>query len=117
MWFDAHAKLAEIAGHPPATSATTATQAPPVSQLSRVSQAPEVENHSFVAKVASVATPSAPRTFRHGVSVSGQPKTWTGRIVSLDDWRHLTAWEKHGPNGRHWNGITKQWEKPERGTT
>jgi len=51
------------------------------------------------------------------VSVSGQPKTWTGRIVSLDDWRHLTAWEKHGPNGRHWNGITKQWEKPERGTT
>ena len=51
-------------------------------------------------------------TFRHGVSVSGNPKIWTGRIVSLDDWRRLSEWEKHGPNGRHWSGITKQWEPP-----
>ena len=46
MWFDTRAKLAEIAGHPPATFATTATQAPavrPVSQMSRVSQAPVPE--------------------------------------------------------------------------
>ena len=61
MWFDARAKLAEIAGHPPATSATTATQAPaalPVSQLSRVSQRPIAENTKpRVADVASVATP------------------------------------------------------------
>jgi hypothetical protein len=56
--------------------------------------------------------PSA-ETFRHGVSVSGNPKTWTGRIVSLDDWGRLSEWEKHGPNGRHWNGKTKQWEQPE----
>lgn len=41
MWFDARAKLAEIVEQPPATSATTATQARAaltVSQLSRVSQ-------------------------------------------------------------------------------
>jgi hypothetical protein len=43
MWFDARAKLAEIAGHPPATSATTATQ--------------RAETPPRVAIVASVATP------------------------------------------------------------
>jgi hypothetical protein len=43
------------------------------------------------------------------------PRTWTGRIVSLDEWRRLTEWEKHGSNGRHWNGITGQWEQPETG--
>jgi hypothetical protein len=57
--------------------------------------------------------PSA-EIFWHGTSVSENPKTWTGRIVSLDDWRRLSEWERHGPHGRHWNGITKQWEQPER---
>lgn len=59
MWFDAKAKLAEIVGDTPATSATTATQPPPVSQLSQVSQAPVAENQFFVAEV---ATPSASKT-------------------------------------------------------
>lgn len=61
MWFDVRAKLAEIEGRPPATSATTATQAPaarPVSQMSQVSQRPEAQKPAFrVASVASVATP------------------------------------------------------------
>lgn len=61
MWFDARAKLAEIAGQHPVTSATTATQAPaasPVSQVSRVSQAPEARKPVFrAATVAGVATP------------------------------------------------------------
>jgi hypothetical protein len=129
MWFNPHAKLAEIVGHPPATSATTATQrqsAHPVSRLSQVSQRNEPETIApHVAEVASVATPSAqkakpdprPETFRHGVSFTGKPLTWTGRIVSLDAWRILTEWEKHGPNGRHWNGITKQWEDPRKVTS
>lgn len=43
--------------------------------------------------------------------VGGRPVTWTGKIVSLDDWRNLTEWEKHGPDGRVWNGKTQQWEK------
>ena len=114
MWFDAKAKLAEIAGDTLATSATTATQPPPVSQLSRVSQAPVAENHSFVAKVASVATPSAPRTEPDGETVGGRAVTWTGKVVSLDDWRHLTAWEKHGPDGWHWCGISKAWKGEKR---
>lgn len=66
MWFDAKAKLAEIAGDTPATSATTVTQPTPVLQLSRVSQVPVADNHSFVAKVAGVAAP--PEQNRGGYS-------------------------------------------------
>lgn len=43
------------------------------------------------------------------------PRTWTGRIVSLAAWRELTAWERHGPRGRLWNGATGQWEPTEGG--
>lgn len=45
---------------------------------------------------------------RHGHAF-GSPKTWTGQIVSLAEWRDLSAWERHGPEGRMWNGITRQW--------
>jgi hypothetical protein len=122
MWFDPHAMRAKIVGHPPATSATTATQAQParpVSQMSRLSQPLYSQKPvSRVAEVASVATPLVPKPepppnaeiFPHGTAFDGRPKTWTGCIVSLDTWRNLTEWEKHGPNGRHWNGITQTWE-------
>lgn len=62
------------------------------------------------------ATKSSTKTddMRHGFALGEMqsPKTWTGKIVSLADWRQLSEWEKHGPNGWHWNGITKQWEWP-----
>lgn len=45
------------------------------------------------------------------VGVGGRPVTWTGKVVSLEDWRTLTKWERHGPNGRVWNGKTQQWEQ------
>lgn len=61
MWFNPHAKLVEIVGHPPATVATIATQAQPVrseSKMSQVSQPPEDQNlASCVASVAIVASP------------------------------------------------------------
>lgn len=41
------------------------------------------------------------------------PITWTGRVVSMADWHSMTDWQKHGPNGREWSGVTKQWETPE----
>jgi hypothetical protein len=50
---------------------------------------------------------------RHGTTFDGTPKTWTGKIISLDQWRRLSEWEKHGPNGKHWNGETQSWEMPE----
>ena len=102
--FDPRAALAEIErrGATPATSATTATQ--------------PTQNRPFVAKVADVAAPrpqiekTAPTDMLHGFAVNGHPKTWTGNIVSLDAWRQLSEWDRHGPDGRHWNGITKSWE-------
>jgi hypothetical protein len=79
------------------------------------------------AEVAVVATPRQPKiehapgsgaepdAFPYGTActLGDAPRTWTGRIVSLDEWRRLTEWEKHGQNGRHWNGITQTWEEPE----
>ena len=104
MWFDAQVELAKLAGgrendaYPPATLATTAT------------------NRARVAIVADVATaPAGYKKSEHardGRSVTGQPLTWTGRVVSLADWRTLTEQERHGPNGRHWCGVTKHWLQP-----
>jgi len=48
----------------------------------------------------------------HGVSFGGRPKTWTGRVVSLDAWRALSEWERHGSSGQSWNGAKRQWEQP-----
>ncbi len=45
------------------------------------------------------------------VGVGGRPVTWTGKVVRLDEWRRLTDWERHSPNGRMWNGKTQQWEQ------
>ena len=122
MWFDPHAMRAENVGHPHATSATTATQTPavrPVSQVSRLSQALQVQKPAF--RVASVAPPlpeaassalngrEAEARFPHAYSALGGPVTWTGRVVSLDEWRSLTDWERHGPKDMLWCGKRKQW--------
>jgi len=68
-----------------------------------------------VAEVAIVATPPARKpepkpsteTFPHGLSVTGQPKTWMGRIVPLDDWKQLSDWDRDGSSGKLWNGVTR----------
>ncbi len=54
--------------------------------------------------------PRAPDDFKHGFALNGYPKTWTGKVVSLEDWRRLSPWERHGPDGRLWNGKTQRWE-------
>ena len=45
----------------------------------------------------------------HGYSAGGRPLTWTGRVVSLDAWRALSEWEKHGPGGQRWCGVSRKW--------
>ena len=42
-------------------------------------------------------------------SVTGRPVTWTGRVVPLDAWRRLSAWERLGPDGRLFCGICRAW--------
>lgn len=98
----------EIQDPTPATSATPATQ--------------EGKTDPHVANVADVAAPKRETSkisdpsnrlrtsdMKHGYAVNGHPKTWTGKVVSLDAWRHLSEWERHGPDGRLWCGITKRW--------
>lgn len=51
----------------------------------------------------------APRTL---CNVTGRPMTWTGKVVSLDAWRRLPAWERHGPDGRLFCGVCRGWVAP-----
>lgn len=51
-----------------------------------------------------------PDAFPYGHSVDGQPLTWTGKVVSLAEWKRLSEWDKHGSTGKVWNGITRAWE-------
>jgi hypothetical protein len=46
-------------------------------------------------------------------SVTGRPRTWTGRVVSQSDWDLMSDWNRHGPAGRMWSGLTRQWEPAE----
>ena len=108
MWFDARAKLAEIEGTP-ATTATTATNAPKVAIVAVV--ATHLRQKPKPATPARADDPDA-TTFRHGQAPNGRPVTWTGAVVSLAAWRDLTAWERDGPDGRHWSGVTQRWEPP-----
>lgn len=116
MWFDAQAELAKLAGgqeydaRTPATTATPATKRAHVAIVADVAtpSATEVTPAQRIApRFTIVATPDA---FPHGKAINGNPRTWTGRIVALDEWRRLTEWERHGPKGRDWCGISQRWE-------
>ncbi len=36
-------------------------------------------------------------------------KTWTGRIVSLAEWREMSNWERHGSTGKMYCGVCREW--------
>ena len=109
--FDPYAALRkiEMEAGTPATFATTATSegifGGNVAKVAVVA-APERE----IAKTEPERTQPVSEDFKHGLSIGGRPMTWTGKVVSLEDWRQLSEWEKHGPDGRVWNGKTQQWE-------
>lgn len=102
MWFDASAALKQLGegggddAPPPATLATPATPRARVAIVAKVAP-PEAQNQDD-------------EHSRHGLSVAGHPITWTGRVVSLSNWRKLGAWDRHGPDGRHWCGIAQDWK-------
>lgn len=122
MLFDVQAALAEILAASvatPATPATNSPEMPPVSQVSRLSQSQPAEIPAPATVLPFTSPPSAPAptrdegdTFRHGHSFEGSPRTWTGRIVSLEEWRRLSAWERHGPDGRLFCGLCRAWVAP-----
>lgn len=53
--------------------------------------------------------------FPHGFACNrftDHPRTWSGRVVSLDQWDRLSEWERHGPAGRVWCGQCRCWHMP-----
>lgn len=107
MWFDAQAALEHLDGAEMPRSNFTPPAEP---------QTPRVANVAGVAGVRAEipkTPPSAksPETaFPYGASAGGRPLTYTGRVVSLEAWRNLTEWERHGPRGRVWSARSKKWE-------
>lgn len=121
MKFDAYAFLADCEVNPDtgANRANRAKQDAPISTFSTFST-PQGVNTEIPppAKVLPFAPPPSAEpqpsrddggAFRHGRSLTGDPRTWTGRVVSLDAWRSLSAWERHGPDGRLWCGVCRAW--------
>lgn len=111
MWFDVQSALAEIeAGQESenpdpalATCATFAARATHVAEVASVAT-PLPQKQKFACTVAIGSEAS-----RFGVSVAGRRLTWTGRVVSPDEWQRLSMWEQHGPNGRNWCVISNSW--------
>ena len=46
----------------------------------------------------------------YGTTVGGRPRTWTGKLVSLAEWREASEWDRDGPRGKVWNGLLGKWE-------
>lgn len=104
---------------PPAGEVSSVVSVLSEGEKTALSVLSEVANVASVADVAGGAVqdrktePSAERKetpFPYGTSPGGRPLTCTGRVVSLNAWRSLTEWERHGPDGRRWNGKTREWE-------
>ncbi|MCM2560919.1 hypothetical protein M8756_02345 [Lutimaribacter sp. EGI FJ00015] len=104
MWFDAQAELAKLGGGRESDACTPATLATSATQRDRVAIVADVAPPRPSAK------PDTPGPAPYCESPGGRALTWTGRVVSLDAWRALTEWERRGPHGRRWNGITRQWD-------
>ena len=81
----------------------------PVLSGCRVEKSPLESTHPTIASAPSLDKGDM---FRHGRSVTGRPLTWTGRVVSLDEWRRLSAWDRHGPDGRMFCGACREWVVP-----
>lgn len=98
-FFDTKAELAKIQnqGLTPATPATPATQTR--QRAARVAGVAEVAapkgEISKTEKSGPVTSDSCPKWF----SAAGRPRTWTGKVVSLAEWRTLSEFERTGRGG------------------
>lgn len=118
MLFDVDAALAEIlkSDQPSASRANPAIPAPfwtPISGNSRNSTPSPVKPQTVPDEELPFAPPPSrhePDSFSHGFSGDDYRRTWTGKVVSLADWRQMTEWDKHGSTGKLWNGLTRAWE-------
>jgi len=123
MLFDVQAALSEILGETPAhcDSRDSRDFTGQESQQSRQSQSQPAEIAGPPKVLPFQPLPIAPppsrqaETFPHGLCrITGRPRTWTGKVVALDEWRRLSEWEQTGPAGRHWCGLCRGWHNPGR---
>jgi hypothetical protein len=115
MFFDVQANLAEVLKQEatPATRATSATKRANVASVADVAGGHPENQKTEIPPSPPKAAPDPHDTAQPArFSVGGSPCTWTGKVVSLEEWKRLTDWERHGPNGRHWNALSGQWEYP-----
>ena len=129
MWFDPYKALAKIEARAACDDPPSASRHPDLAVVTEGGQAmPPADNGPRgIAQIARIARPPAQNpkieregarpddmadgdAFTHGKGINGTPRTWTGRVVSLDEWRRLSDWERHGSTGKLWNGLTQQWE-------
>ena len=107
MWFDAQAALARIGGgDAPLPASTRPVQCTPgIAGIAEIAGGTPADAEQLrKAAPQQIETP-------YGTSPGGRPLTYTGRVVSLEAWRALSEWERHGPHGRIWDGRTKQWQQ------
>lgn len=119
MLFDVQAALAEILAAPRCDIRDKYPGNARASQASRLSQSQPAEPPAPATVLPfppppGVLAPSRDEggPFRHGASPSGSPRTWTGRIVRLDEWRSLSAWDRYGPDGRLFCSLCRAWVVP-----
>ncbi len=125
-WLQAARQSTEGQAQPAFPTGTDADNAPQERVLSVLSVLSQEEHAS--PRLAEITAPPlqpkpkpakapTPETFPYGTAcnMGDAPRTWTGRIVSLDEWRRLSDWDRHGSNGKIWSGLTRQWEPIEDG--
>lgn len=106
MWFDQQKALAAIEGGDLPLSDPAPD--PAQGRLARLAglAAPLLENPKIEPEAAKPADPPqpTPEAFPYGVGITGNPRTWTGRVVSLDDWRRLSDWDGQAAPARYGTG-------------
>jgi len=103
------AKSAIDAGTKP-TELTEPRPEPVLSVASVLSEAERAVSERCAPNVAIPDLNVRGKTFPHGVcEFSDRPRTWTDKVVALDEWRQLSEWEREGPAGRLWCGLCRAW--------
>jgi len=116
MIFDAYAFLeklnseAEQAATPATPATRTIKTAPYVAEVADVAEGSGAKHKPTTSAKTPEKPPVVDAPSPYGQTFGGRQRTWTGKIVSLDEWRRATDWERHGSTDKLWNGLTRQWE-------
>ena len=112
MQFDAYAALRKLEAEPAAAAILaipaipTSDERPKIAGIAEIAGG-HVQKHE---NTPLTKTSDEPTDYPYGRSIAGSPNTWTGKVVSLDEWRRLSGWDRHGSSGKMWSGQSRKWE-------